>query len=529
MVDAAAFRDGCGRLLADVQRIKAEADYAAAAALFEAHGTHFDAALRDEVVARTEALDLPAYTGFVQPALEPVRDAAARSPTCASRIRATSPHRCCATPIATPRSRPDGAMAVIAAAERPVTPAAEDQAIDYVLRLGRALHAYGYASPALERALVTASTRLGLIGHFFSTPTSIFVAFGTGSAQRTFLTRVEPGGISLGKLADIDGNARAVIDGSLSPSDALARIEAIERQPPPFGPWLETAASGIASGAACRLLGGGEGDVVVGTGLGILVGLLGMAAGRLRLQQGLFELIASALVSAAALLAASFGLGVAPATSTLAGLIIVLPGFSLTIAMTELAARHLVSGTARLAGAFTVFFAITFGVAVGRQLIAALLALPPPARVAPLPEWTLWAAVFATPIAVTVLLQGRTRDMPWIVLASLAGFFGGRAGNALLGPAIGACLGALSVGLAAHAYERWVGRPALVPLVPGVLLLVPGSTGFRSLAALVDQQVVVGIDTAFATLLTAASLVAGLLMAEMIADVSTRLPARLAR
>ena len=47
----------------------------AAAALFEAHGTHFAATLRDEVLARTEALDLPAYTGFVQPELEPVRDA----------------------------------------------------------------------------------------------------------------------------------------------------------------------------------------------------------------------------------------------------------------------------------------------------------------------------------------------------------------------------------------------------------------------------------------------------------------------
>jgi len=211
----------------------------------------------------------------------------------------------------------------------PAAPASEDRAIDYVLRLGRALHAYGYASPALERALVTASARLGLVGHFFSTPTSIFVAFGSGSAQRTFLTRVEPGGISLGKLADIDGNARAVIDGSLSPSEALARIEAVERQPPPFAPWVEILASGAASGAACRLLGGGAGDIVVAAGLGILVGLFGVAAGRLRLQHGLFELIVSALVSAAALMAASAGLGLAPAVSTLAGLIIVIPGFTL--------------------------------------------------------------------------------------------------------------------------------------------------------------------------------------------------------
>jgi uncharacterized membrane protein YjjP (DUF1212 family) len=395
---------------------------------------------------------------------------------------------------------------------------AEDQAIDYVLRLGRALHAYGYASPALERALVTVSTRLGLIGHFFSTPTSIMAAFGVGSAQRTFLTRVEPGGVSLGKLADIDASARAVIGGTLSPAEALARIETVERAPAPFGPAVETLASGVASGAACRLLGGGAEDIAVATGLGVIIGLLGLAASRLQLRQGIFELVSAALVSATAYCAAIGGLGASPSTSTIAGLIVVIPGFSLTIAMTELAARHLVSGTARLAGAFTVFLAITFGVAVGRQIATSALGSAALTPGAALPAWTLWAAVFATPIAVTVLLQGRGRDMPWIVLASLAGFLCGRAGTALLGPSLGACLGALSVGLAAHAYERWRSRPALVALVPGVLLLVPGSSGFRSLALLMDQQVVGGVDAAFTTLLTAASLVAGLLLAEMIAE-----------
>ena len=397
---------------------------------------------------------------------------------------------------------------------------AEDQAIDYVLRLGRALHAYGYASPALERALITVSTRLGLVGHFFSTPTSIFVAFGVGSAQRTFLTRVEPGGLSLGKLADVDASARAVIAGAVSPAEGLARIEAVERAPAPFGPVIETLASGIASGAACRLLGGGAGDIGVATGLGVIVWLLAIAATRLQLRQGIFELVSAAIVSAAAYVAAVEGLGTSPSISTIAGLIIVLPGFSLTIAMSELAARHLVSGTARLAGAFMLFLAITFGVAVGRQLATLAVGSAVLPLAAPMYEWTLWAAVLVTPIAVTVLLQGRARDMPWIVLASLAGYGGGRAGAALLGPMLGGCLGALSVGLAAHAYEHWRHRPALVPLVPGVLLLVPGSSGFRSLALLLDQQVVGGVDTAFATLLTAASLVAGLLLAEMIADVT---------
>ena len=42
MVDATAFRDGAGRLLAEVQRIKGEGDVAAARDLFETYGVHFD-------------------------------------------------------------------------------------------------------------------------------------------------------------------------------------------------------------------------------------------------------------------------------------------------------------------------------------------------------------------------------------------------------------------------------------------------------------------------------------------------------
>ena len=59
-------------LLGEVQRIKSEGDYQAARTLFDTYGIHFDAALRDEVVARVDHLNMPSYTGFVQPKLEPV-------------------------------------------------------------------------------------------------------------------------------------------------------------------------------------------------------------------------------------------------------------------------------------------------------------------------------------------------------------------------------------------------------------------------------------------------------------------------
>ncbi len=74
VVDAEAFRVGVGWLLGDVQRIKSQGDYAAAQELVETYAIHFEGALRDEVVARVERVDLPSYTGFVMPRLEPVID-----------------------------------------------------------------------------------------------------------------------------------------------------------------------------------------------------------------------------------------------------------------------------------------------------------------------------------------------------------------------------------------------------------------------------------------------------------------------
>ena len=76
VIDIDQFRAGAARLLAEVQRIKSEGDYAAAKELFETYGVHFDPGLRDEVVARVDHLNLPSYTGFVMPRLEPVKDGA---------------------------------------------------------------------------------------------------------------------------------------------------------------------------------------------------------------------------------------------------------------------------------------------------------------------------------------------------------------------------------------------------------------------------------------------------------------------
>jgi len=76
--DPVLWRRVVGELLAEYQRMKATGDRAALAALVEKYGTRLDPALRDEIVARQQKLDVPEVIATIPPLLTPIRDAAGR-------------------------------------------------------------------------------------------------------------------------------------------------------------------------------------------------------------------------------------------------------------------------------------------------------------------------------------------------------------------------------------------------------------------------------------------------------------------
>ena len=62
-------------LEAELMRIKGEGDYAAIKTLVEKYAVHFDPALRDQVVARYQKLNVPAYWAGINSDLTPRFDA----------------------------------------------------------------------------------------------------------------------------------------------------------------------------------------------------------------------------------------------------------------------------------------------------------------------------------------------------------------------------------------------------------------------------------------------------------------------
>ncbi|MEP6590603.1 MAG: threonine/serine exporter family protein [Gemmatimonadota bacterium] len=398
----------------------------------------------------------------------------------------------------------------------PGEPASPDHRISFVLRLGHSLHTSGYAAHRLEEALELASDQLGLRGQFFSTPTSIMASFGPQDDQQTFLIRVDPGDSNLGKLAQADEVTREVLNGVLTPLEGATRLEVIEAAPPTYPTWLNTAAFAVVSGSAARFLGGGWQEVLAGLAIGLVIGLLAIAARRIDSLGRVFEPVAALTASllAAGMAAAGFPLSVFLAT--LAGVIVLIPGLMLTTAMTELSTRHLASGTARFMGALVLLLGIAFGIALGTKIATLAFGTIPSAAVRPLPEWTLYLSLLISPLAFVVLLKAEPRDAGWIVLAGALSFTGAHYGQRVLGLELGAFGGALVTGFFSNWYARVTDRPAQITMVPGLLLLVPGSVGLQALASFVDSQTETGVGTAFRMVLIAVSLVAGTLIANIV-------------
>lgn len=384
------------------------------------------------------------------------------------------------------------------------------EATRLVVRAAELLHAYGTPADRFEALIRRLARAVGLPVQVSFSPTFLLLAMDGEDGSQTFVRRVEPGDVELGRLASLSELLEDVIEGRVGVRIALRRIEAIAAARPRYPTQLVLFASVGASASAAILFGGGWRECLVAGVLGSILAMLARLAKAGTRARPLYEPFAAFVAAASSRGLAVAGFVHSDEIATLAALIVLLPGLSLSVALVEIATRHWVSGTTRLAGAGAMFLMLTFGVALGRAVVGGNPLAFTPADVT---AASLGLATVVAAASFAVLFSVRPREWAWVVLAGAIAVAGGRAGVDALGPALGPFIGATGVGILGSIYSWRGGRPSLVVLLPGILMLVPGSIGFRALDLMVADDTVAGLQAAFETMLVATSLVAGLVIA----------------
>jgi uncharacterized membrane protein YjjB (DUF3815 family) len=115
-----------------------------------------------------------------------------------------------------------------------------------------------------------------------------------------------------------------------------------------------------------------------------------------------------------------------------------------------------------------------------------------------------------------VTLRAQWRAVPVMCCSTVLAIVANAAGRAVFGAAAGVFVAALAIGVVGGLLGTRLRRSPLVFIVPGVLILVPGSAGLDSLLKLLTGQTVSGIDAGFDTFVSAMAIAYGLMVATIV-------------
>ncbi|WP_206484540.1 threonine/serine exporter family protein [Thalassotalea sp. G2M2-11] len=389
----------------------------------------------------------------------------------------------------------------------------------FIIRLGKALHKFGTPSYRLEAHLQTVATFLGLQASFIVTPTSLtFILSGDDEHQEyNHMLRVTPGGLDLGALARTDELVDELQSGSRTLSEAIERLEEIGNKPEPYGRFLTFLAFGASSGAFAMLMRTSWHDVFWSVVLGSIVCLFVFWSERSKRVTEMLEPLSALLCALLASAITHVDPKINAPLVILSAIIAFIPGLALTVGLSELSARNLIAGTARVMDALMVLFKLYFGAVLGVAIGDQLWGIADYIRPDAMPTWAGWAAVTTLSISLVILFKVRKKDAPWGILSGYVAFAASLWGASYLGIALGAFVGAFALGIYSNIFSRLMNLPSSIVKLLGLVVLVPGSKVYVGLNIAISGQDIIGNSAGInsQTFLIFMSLVAGLIFANV--------------
>jgi uncharacterized membrane protein YjjP (DUF1212 family) len=394
--------------------------------------------------------------------------------------------------------------------------------IAFVVELAERLHSYGTTAQRLEGAVDAVAQKLGLECEPWSNPTGMILSFNDparpgGESDTTRVIRLAPGGDDLSKLCEADRIAEEVMSGRMDLASGHAALRRLDAPPGMRVRALQVLGFGLAAAGMAGVFRLPWLDIATAGATGLLIGLLQpFTEMRPQLREAA-DAIAGLIAGTVAALVAAFIGPLNLNTVIIVSLIVLLPGMSLTNAVNELTSQHLVSGSARFAGALTTVMKLAVGTMIALTLAHMLGWQPQVRALRPQPEWLGWAALVVAAYALAVLFRAARRDVPLVMVSVVAAYALSKFASDAWGGEVGIFLSALAMTAAGNAYARWMKRPGALVRLPGIIVLVPGSASLRGMLDLVQQQDVnVGQAATLGVINILLALLAGLLFGNLL-------------
>jgi len=306
-------------------------------------------------------------------------------------------------------------------------------------------------------------------------PTMLMIQVGTVGYEVDGSTHSS---LQLDMAGRIDDIASLAAVGAITPTDAIAAIEAARTLQPRFGPIATTIGYAVTTVGFGMVINPTWASLPGYLFLGLVVGAIVQLG---RPFPGLNPMLPTLSAAIVTILATWFvadtandGLlrVIAPP------LVATLPGMALTIGAMELASSQIISGASRLVYGIAQLAMLVFGVALGLHVAGEVLPQTPSTQMG---AWSLYVAIVVVAVGLYVYLSAPRGSLIWLVAAIGVALVGQAVAGRFVAAAYSGFIGAfLSVPFAMLAARIKTSPPAVVMMLAAFWSLVPGALSFES-------------------------------------------------
>ncbi|KAF9107898.1 hypothetical protein BGX29_004258 [Mortierella sp. GBA35] len=391
---------------------------------------------------------------------------------------------------------------------------------DFILRLAKSLIKYGAPSHRLEDAVDHAAKTLEINLQCIYLPNVMIVSFTDYETHtsETHLLKV-PAGLDMYKCALVHQVQKMVTHSSMPVEEAIMKLDAINTEKDANGRWFTVLAYAVAGFCTAPMFFRGNWvDASISFFMGAAVGLLVWLSEKVPSYAHICDITMSVVVAFVA--EALRHHNVCTSAIKFAGIVIILPGYTITCSILELSSRHIISGSVRLFYAVVFSLLLGYGLTIGASLWSLFdhsqrddqskfSAECPNAPLNPL--WNILFVPFFA-ISLNVWLKAHPRQWFLATVLSIVGYAVSYASSVYGGAKteVSSALAAFAIGLCGNIYQRLTRQLTFQAVVCAVFFLVPGSIGLKGAMAWFTEDMSGGINFALQMVVTAIAISVGL-------------------